>query len=127
MEAAEAAIAVEGRIMVLNNNDDDDGRAGLRSESSPNEGVSVHIVGEVVFACREYACTVEYMPSRRTRLACLNKEAAIETIPVVADIMGTELGWTSQVRREQIEAARTYMKTYGAIEETVRSYNVTYA
>jgi len=72
-----------------------------------------HIEAEVVYACREYACTVEDVLSRRTRLAFLNKEAAIQAIPKVADIMAKELGWNAKIRKEQISAARHYIDSYG--------------
>lgn len=72
-----------------------------------------HIEAEVVYACREYACTVEDVLSRRTRLAFLNKEAAIKAIPKVADIMAKELGWNAKIKKEQINAARHYIDSYG--------------
>jgi len=72
-----------------------------------------YIEAEVVFACREYACTVEDVLSRRTRLAFLNKDAAVEAVPRVADIMAKELGWTNKTKKEQIEAAYKYLDSYG--------------
>ena len=61
-----------------------------------------YIDAEVRFACREYACTIEDILSRRTRLAFLNKNAAISAIPRVADIMAEELGWSEMVKKEQM-------------------------
>lgn len=55
-----------------------------------------YIDAEITWACREYACTIEDVLSRRTRLAFLNKDAALAAIPHVAEIMSKELGWTSQ-------------------------------
>lgn len=72
-----------------------------------------YIASEVRYACREYACTIEDVLSRRTRLAFLNKDAAREAIPLVADIMADELGWTKDVKAEQIIAASKYMDSYG--------------
>uniref|UniRef100_A0A7S4EQB9 Glycerol-3-phosphate dehydrogenase n=3 Tax=Pseudo-nitzschia australis TaxID=44445 RepID=A0A7S4EQB9_9STRA len=72
-----------------------------------------YIDADVVWACREYACTIEDVLSRRTRLAFLNKDAALEAIPVIADIMAKELGWTSKVKKQQIEAAEMYVNSYG--------------
>ena len=71
-----------------------------------------YIVADVVWACREYACTVEDVVSRRTRLAFLNKDAAMQVIPLVADIMARELGWTKKVKSEQISAAEKYVDSY---------------
>jgi glycerol-3-phosphate dehydrogenase len=71
-----------------------------------------YVDADVVWACREYACTIEDVLSRRTRLAFLNKDAALEAIPVVADIMAAELGWSSNVKKEQIAAAEKYVNSY---------------
>ena len=72
-----------------------------------------YIDAEVVYACREYACTVEDILSRRTRLAYLNRDAALDSIPRVAAIMAKELGWNRSVTNKQIEAARQYVECYG--------------
>ena len=72
-----------------------------------------YIDAEVIYACREYACTIEDVLSRRTRLAFLNKDAAMEAIPVVARIMAEELGWSSDVKAKQMEAATVYISSYG--------------
>ena len=71
-----------------------------------------YIDGEVRWACREYACTVEDVLSRRTRLAFLNKDAALSALPLVADIMAEELGWSADAKAEQIAAARAYVESY---------------
>jgi glycerol-3-phosphate dehydrogenase len=72
-----------------------------------------YIDAEVSWACREYACTIEDVLSRRTRLAFLNKDAALSAIPRVAELMEKELGWTPHVTAEQILAARVYVESYG--------------
>ncbi len=72
-----------------------------------------YIEEEVRYACREYACTIEDVLSRRTRLAFLNSEAALEALPRVADIMAAELGWSRRVKRAQVDAARAYLESYG--------------
>ena len=72
-----------------------------------------YIEAEVRFAAKEYACTIEDILSRRTRLAFLNSEAALEAVPRVADIMAEELGWSRKVKRAQIEEAKNYLETYG--------------
>ncbi len=72
-----------------------------------------YIDAEVIYACREYACTVEDVLSRRTRLAFLNKEAAQSAIRRVADLMAQELHWSPIVKEQQIVAAQHYIGTYG--------------
>lgn len=72
-----------------------------------------YLEGEIPFACQEYACTVEDILSRRTRLAYLNRAAAMEVIPRVADILAQTLGWTSRVKKAQMEAGRHYVESFG--------------
>jgi glycerol-3-phosphate dehydrogenase len=68
---------------------------------------------EVKYACREYACTIEDVLSRRTRLAFLNREAALQCIPRVAELMAKELQWTKDVTKQQMNAASSYIGSYG--------------
>lgn len=72
-----------------------------------------YIEAEVIYACREYACTVEDVLSRRTRLAFLNSAAAKHVIPRVADIMQEELGWSEEVKLNMISEASDYIAAYG--------------
>mmetsp|Transcript_12491 Transcript_12491/g.18675 ORF Transcript_12491/g.18675 Transcript_12491/m.18675 type:complete len:907 (-) Transcript_12491:83-2803(-) len=72
-----------------------------------------YIEAEIRFACQEYACTIEDVLSRRTRLAFLNSEAAQEALPRVADIMAEELGWNKATKKEQIKCAQKYLAAYG--------------
>ena len=59
------------------------------------------IDGEVRYAVRhEYAQTAVDVLARRTRLAFLNAQAALETLPRVIDLMAEELEWGS-VRKER--------------------------
>lgn len=63
-------------------------------------------------------------------MAFLNKDAASAAIPMVADIMAEELGWTEDVKAEQIAAATKYIESYaGRIpdnqESTLRGKNYT--
>lgn len=54
------------------------------------------IDGEVRYAVRhEYAQTAVDVVARRMRLAFLNAQAALESLPQVIDIMGEELNWSS--------------------------------
>ena len=69
---------------------------------------------EVVYACRyEMACTVADMLTLRTRLAYLNRDAALLAAPRVADIMSKELHWTTSERNRQLQAAIELIKTFG--------------
>ena len=72
-----------------------------------------YIEAEVRFACKEYACTIEDILSRRTRLAFLNSEAALQALPRVADIMAEELGWSRKIKARQIQEAKDYLESYG--------------
>ncbi|RAL00223.1 glycerol-3-phosphate dehydrogenase GUT2 [Aspergillus ibericus CBS 121593] len=52
------------------------------------------IDGEIRYAVRhEYAQTATDVIARRTRLAFLNAEAALEALPNIIDLMGEELKW----------------------------------
>lgn len=58
--------------------------------------------GEVRYAVRhEYAQTAVDVLARRTRLAFLNAQSALEALPKVIDIMAAELGWDS--KRKEVE------------------------
>jgi glycerol-3-phosphate dehydrogenase len=58
--------------------------------------------GEVRYAVRhEYAQTAVDVLARRTRLAFLNAQAALEALPGIIDIMGEELRWDS--KRQELE------------------------
>eukprot|EP00977_Amphora_coffeiformis_P013103 scaffold3362_cov154-Amphora_coffeaeformis.AAC.5 len=72
-----------------------------------------YIEAEIPFACQEYACTVEDILSRRTRLAYLNRSAALQALPRVADLLQETLGWTSKVKKAQIEAGKRYVESFG--------------
>ena len=57
------------------------------------------IDGEVRYAVRhEYAQTAVDVLARRTRLAFLNAQAALEALPIVIDLMAEELKWDSKRR-----------------------------
>lgn len=58
--------------------------------------------GEIRYAVRhEYAQTAVDVLARRTRLAFLNAQAALEAAPKVIDIMAGELGWSN--KRKEVE------------------------
>lgn len=61
-----------------------------------------YLDGEVRYACRhEYAQTAVDVIARRTRLAFLNAQAALEALPKVIDIMAVELKWDN--KRKEVE------------------------
>ncbi|XP_051479484.1 glycerol-3-phosphate dehydrogenase, mitochondrial isoform X2 [Apus apus] len=68
-----------------------------------------YIEAEVVYAVKEYARTAVDVISRRTRLAFLNVQAAEEALPRIVDIMGKQLGWSEQKKKEELETARKFL------------------
>lgn len=78
----------------------------LTNERFPVRGHKVSplypfVDGEIRYAVRhEYAQTAADVLARRTRLAFLNAQAALEALPLVIDVMGKELKWSKQ-RKEQ--------------------------
>ncbi|NXJ77991.1 GPDM protein, partial [Trogon melanurus] len=68
-----------------------------------------YIEAEVVYGVKEYARTAVDMISRRTRLAFLNVQAAEEALPRIVDIMGKELNWSEQKKKEELEAAKKFL------------------
>ncbi|NXC32608.1 GPDM protein, partial [Campylorhamphus procurvoides] len=68
-----------------------------------------YIEAEVVYGVKEYARTAVDMISRRTRLAFLNVQAAEEALPRIVDIMGKELNWSEQKKKEEFETAKKFL------------------
>ncbi|NXG75282.1 GPDM protein, partial [Baryphthengus martii] len=68
-----------------------------------------YIEAEVVYGVKEYARTAVDMISRRTRLAFLNVQAAEEALPRIVDIMGKELNWSEQKKKEELETAKRFL------------------
>lgn len=76
---------------------------------------------EIAYACRnEMVCTVKDMLTLRTRLAYLNKDAALEIAPRVADLMAKELNWSRRERKRQLKEAMDLVKTFGGPEPTAQ-------
>ncbi|KAI5290118.1 mitochondrial glycerol-3-phosphate dehydrogenase [Ascosphaera acerosa] len=76
------------------------------------------IDGEIRYAVRyEYAQTAVDVLARRTRLAFLNAQAALEALPTVIDVMADELNWDK--RREQLEWKESveFLKSMGLPRE----------
>lgn len=70
--------------------------------------------GEVRYAIRhEYAQTAVDVIARRTRLAFLNAEAALEALPKVIDLMGEELKWSSRRKDLEWKESVSYLSSMG--------------
>ena len=62
------------------------------------------IQAEVLYTVRmEMACTLRDVLARRIRLEVLSWSASLEAIPVVANLMASELGWTSSEKEREQE------------------------
>lgn len=68
-----------------------------------------YIESEVQYAVKEYACTAIDIIARRTRLGFLNVQAAEEALPRIVEIMGKELKWSEQKKKEELEAAKQFL------------------
>lgn len=68
-----------------------------------------YIESEVLYAIKEYACSVIDVIARRTRLGFLNVQAADEALPRIAQIMAKELNWTEEKTRTELEAAKQFL------------------
>ncbi|KAI9716047.1 MAG: mitochondrial glycerol-3-phosphate dehydrogenase [Chrysothrix sp. TS-e1954] len=70
--------------------------------------------GEVRYAVRhEYAETAVDVIARRTRLAFLNAQAALEALPSIIDLMGAELGWSSNRKSQEWRDTLQYLASMG--------------
>lgn len=70
--------------------------------------------GEVRYAVRyECARTVQDVIARRMRLAFLNSKAALESLPVVIDIMAEELKWSEERRQKEWDSTVKFLYSMG--------------
>ncbi|KAL2837403.1 FAD dependent oxidoreductase-domain-containing protein [Aspergillus pseudoustus] len=70
--------------------------------------------GEIRFAVRhEYAETAVDVIARRTRLAFLNAQAALEALPTVIDLMGEELNWDKNRKEVEWKDSVQYLASMG--------------
>jgi glycerol-3-phosphate dehydrogenase len=70
--------------------------------------------GEVRYAVRhEYAQTAVDVLARRTRLAFLNAQAALEALPKVIDLMAAELGWDSKRQDKEWKDTIAFLASMG--------------
>ena len=72
------------------------------------------IDGEIRYGVRhEYAHTAVDVLARRTRLAFLNAQAALEALPGVIDLMGDELGWDRDRREMEWRDSMKFLASMG--------------
>lgn len=62
------------------------------------------------YAVREYACNAVDVIARRLRLAFLNVQAAQEALPIIIEILGEELKWSNDTKKQQMEAATRFLQ-----------------
>ncbi|KDQ62798.1 hypothetical protein JAAARDRAFT_149905 [Jaapia argillacea MUCL 33604] len=73
-----------------------------------------YIEAEVRYAIRhEYAQTPVDVIARRCRLAFLNAQAALESLPRVVDIMAEELHWNRAKKKLELERATKFLASMG--------------
>jgi glycerol-3-phosphate dehydrogenase len=77
-----------------------------------------YIEAEVRYTVRqELACTAVDVLARRTRLAFLNAEAALQSLPRVIEIMAEELKWDTARQKEEYKQATIFLTTMGLAKE----------
>lgn len=70
-----------------------------------------YLDAEVIYGVHaESARTIVDVLARRTRLAFLDQQAALDCVPKVADLMAPLLKWTGEFKQSQIQAAIDYLK-----------------
>ena len=73
-----------------------------------------YLEAEVVFATRyEWVRHAEDFLAHRTRLAFLNRNAAIKAIPRVVELMAGELGWDSTRQENEVKRCLEFMRQMG--------------
>lgn len=89
--------------------------ASLTGKRWPIIGKRIHpefpyIEAEIRYGVKEYACSAIDMIARRLRLAFLNVQAAMECLPIVVDIMASELGWSEAEKKViQLHLSKKYI------------------
>lgn len=75
------------------------------------------IEAEVLYATRsEYACTAVDIIARRTRLAFVNAQTALDVLPRVIDIMAEELHWDEKRKKKEWLDGRKFLVSMGLDE-----------
>jgi glycerol-3-phosphate dehydrogenase len=71
------------------------------------------IQAEVIYQVREeMAMTVRDVLARRIRLEIMDWEATQEALPVVAELMAQELGWTLAQKQQQMDDYQTQLQSF---------------
>lgn len=79
------------------------------------------IDGEIRYAVRhEYAQTAVDVLARRTRLAFLNAQAALEALPTVIDLMTEELGWSKKRQEKEWHDTVQFLASMGLAKSKLR-------
>jgi glycerol-3-phosphate dehydrogenase len=79
-----------------------------------------YIEAEIRYTVRqELASTAVDVLARRTRLAFLNAEAALQSLPRVIDIMAEELKWDDARKKEEYLKATIFLGTMGLANDKV--------
>ena len=77
-------------------------------------GLYPYVDGEVRYCVRhEYAQTATDVIARRMRLAFLNAQAALESLPMVIDIMAEELKWDAKRKDTEFKNSVRYLGSMG--------------
>jgi glycerol-3-phosphate dehydrogenase len=77
-------------------------------------GLYPYVDGEVRYCVRhEYAQTATDVIARRMRLAFLNAQAALESLPMVIDIMAEELKWDAKRKDAEFKNSVQYLGSMG--------------
>ncbi|KAI8878654.1 DAO-domain-containing protein [Backusella circina FSU 941] len=81
-----------------------------------------YIESEIRYAARqEFACTAVDVLARRTRLAFLNAEAALQSLPRVVEILSEELNWDKERQKEEHKNAVVFLTTMGLSKDKVQN------
>jgi glycerol-3-phosphate dehydrogenase len=76
-----------------------------------------YIAAEVVYAARhEWALHATDVIARRTRLAFLNKAAAVQAAPGVVNLMAKELGWSAETKQAELMLTMKYLEHFGGAD-----------
>ncbi len=100
--------------MVEQADEQSDGRNRLLLRDFP------YLEAEVVFAARhDWAVHPEDVLARRTRLAFVDKDAAIRAIPRVVELMAAELRWDGEKQRAETLRCVEYLRHFGGSKPIV--------
>ena len=69
---------------------------------------------EIPYICKhEMICTLADMMTIRMRVAYLNKDAAIDAAPKIADLMAKEMGWSRREKNRQLKETLELLNVFG--------------